>query len=238
MKTTILGAAAFAAVIAGGCVLPVAMAQTPKVQAQKVTAAGTWHGSIMRAGIGEIRLELRIEEKAGVLTGVGANMDQGGATTPLGNIVSDGATLKFSVPASGAGFSGKWDAKVKGWVGEWTHPAGNSAATFKAGPTPASAPLPKVTGLDGRWEGSAMGMSMLVRIESNESGTQASMESPGQTGAMPIKILTRDGANVVFAIPAMMMRFDGKLSVAGDKLEGTMTQAGQGLALTLTKQKS
>ena len=82
-----------------------------------------------------------------------------------------------------------------------------------------------------------MGMSIAVVIASNASGTQASMESPGQTGAMPIKTLTRDGANVAFAIPAMMMRFDGKLSPAGDKLEGTMTQAGQGLALTLTKQK-
>jgi hypothetical protein len=119
-------------------VLQRAEAQAPASQAQKATAAGTWHGTIMRAGIGEIRLELRIEEKAGALSGVGANMDQGGMTTPLANIVSDGATLKFSVPASGGGFSGKWDTKERAWVGEWTHPAGNSPATFRSGPTPPS----------------------------------------------------------------------------------------------------
>jgi hypothetical protein len=236
MKMKSLTTVALAAVIAGDWPMQGALAQTPAAQAQKVSAAGTWHGSIMRPGIGEIRLELRIEEKTGVLTGVGANMDQGGVTTSLANIVSDGAALKFSVPASGAGFSGKWDAKVKGWVGEWTHPAGNSAATFKTGPTPAPAALPKVIGLDGRWEGSAMGMSIVARIESTASGTQAWMESPQQqTGSIPIRVLTRDGANVVFALPAMMMRFDGKLSAAGDKLEGTMTQAGQSLALTLTR---
>jgi hypothetical protein len=239
MKLTTLGAAALVAVIAGGCVLQTAMAQTPQAQAQRVSPAGTWHGTITRAGVGEIRLELRIEEEAGALHGVGANMDQGGITTSLANIVSDGAALRFSVPASGAGFSGKWDAKVKGWVGEWTHPAGNSAATFKAGPTPAMEALPKVAGLDGRWEGNAMGMMVVVRIESNASGTQASMESPEQQGVrLPIKTLTRDGANVMFAIPSMMMRFDGKLSPAGDKIEGTMTQAGQGLVLTLAKKAS
>jgi hypothetical protein len=236
MKMKSLYAVGFAAVIAGGCVMPIAMAQTPQAPAQKVSAAGAWHGSITRAGIGEIRLELRIEEKAGALVGVGANMDQGGMTTSLANIVSDGTTLKFSVPASGGGFSGKWDAKVTGWVGEWTHPAGNSPATFKAGPTPPPASLPKVAGLDGRWEGSTMGVSIVVRIASNASGTQAAMEAPQQqAGSIPIKVLTREGADVVFAVPALMMRFDGKLSPAGDKLEGTMTQAGQGLALTLTK---
>lgn len=135
MKQTLACVATFVAAIAGGCLAPGAVAQAVATPA-KQSPAGVWHGSINRPPIGDIRLELRIEEKAGVYSGVGANMDQGGMTMQLGNITSDGATLKFSVPASGAGYSGKWDAKAKAWVGEWTHPAGNSPATFKAGPTP------------------------------------------------------------------------------------------------------
>ena len=134
MKTIVLCVATLVAAIAGGCVLQSAEAQVAAAHPQ--SPVGIWHGTIVRPPIGEIRLELRIEEKAGVLSGVGANMDQGGFTMQLGNIVSDGASLTFSVPASGASYSGKWDAKAKAWIGEWVHPAGNSPAIFKSGPTP------------------------------------------------------------------------------------------------------
>jgi hypothetical protein len=81
-----------------------------------------------------------------------------------------------------------------------------------------------------------MGTTAIVRIKSDASGTQATMESPEQQGiVVPIKTLVRDGADVMFAIPAMTLQFAGKLSAAGDRIEGTMTQGAQGFPLTLVK---
>lgn len=238
MKKMMLGAAALVAAIASGCVTQAAKAQVPPAQqtTARVSPAGTWHGAITRRPVGEIRLELRIEEKSpGVLAGVLANADQGGITTPVADLAFDGSALKFAVPASRAGFSGKWDAAAKAWVGEYTHPAGNSPARFVAGPTPPLPPLPAVAGLDGRWEGTVQGaIPVVMRIETTAAGTRAWMDSPAQQAVgMPVRSLTRNGSHVTFGLPVLMMAFDGQID--GDKLTGTITQAGQGLPLTLTR---
>jgi hypothetical protein len=237
MKSIVVCVATLVAAIAGGCV-QAAEAQAPKVAqaAAQPSPAGTWHGAITRAPIGEIRLELRLEEKPpGAFSGVLANMDQGGLATPLADVKLEGAALSFSVPATRASFAGNWDMAAKAWSGEYRHPAGNSAAKFEAGPAPPLPPLPAVSGLDGRWEGTVQGMApVVVRIETDASGTRAWMDTPAQQAVgMAIRKLTRDGAHVTFALPALMMSFDGQLE--GDKLVGAISQAGQGLPLALTR---
>jgi uncharacterized protein len=234
MKMMMLCAAALVAAIAGGWPRQAAGAQVPAAQASKIGAAGVWHGTITRPPVGEIRLELRIKEAGGVLSGELFNADQGVAT-PLADVVFDGAALKFSVPVTRAGFSGRWDAAAKAWVGEYTHPAGNSPAKFAAGPTPPLPPLPKVEGLDGRWEGTVQGVApVVVRIETKADGTRAWMDSPAQQAiGMPIRTLTRNASRVTFSLPQITMSFDGQIE--GDKLTGAMSQAGQGLPLQLMR---
>jgi uncharacterized protein len=233
MKQILVSVATLVATIVGGCLAPSAEAQAPSAEAQKPSAVGTWHGTINRPPIGEIRLELRIKEAGGALSGELFNTDQMVAT-PLAEVVSDGASLKFSVPATRAGFSGKWDEAAKTWVGEYTHPAGNSPARFTAGPTPPLPPLAKVEGLDGRWEGMVQGMAQIVvRIETTAEGTRAWADAPPQAIGMPVRSLTRDGSHVTFGLPQMLMSFDGKID--GEKLSGTMSQGGQSLPLSLTR---
>lgn len=213
MKTIMACVATAVAAIAGGCLMPGnaqrAEAQMQESRPAKPSVAGTWHGTINRPPIGEIRLELRIKESDGVLSGELFNADQAVAT-PLADVMSDSATLTFAIPATRAGFSGKWDATAEAWIGTYTHPAGNSAATFTAGPTPPLAPLPAVAGLDGRWEGLVQGMAPIVlRIETNSDGTRAWADAPPQAAGMPVRSLTRDGSRVTFGLPQMLMSFDG-----------------------------
>ena len=232
MKQILVCVATLVAAIAGGCVLQTAEAQVS--EAQKASAAGTWYGTINRPPVGEIRLELRVKEMAGALSGELFNADQGVATL-LADVTSDGATLEFSVPVTRAHFTGKWDAAAKAWVGEYAHPAGSSPAKFAAGSIPPLPPLPKVEGLDGRWEGKVQGMApIVVRIETTAGGTRAWMDMPAQqVVGMPIRTLTRDGAKATFGLPQLMMKFEGQLD--GDKLAGTISQAGQPLPLMLTR---
>lgn len=220
-----------------GAALAAAIATSCPAFAQ--TATGDWHGVIARAPIGDIRLDLVIEESAaGMLSGKIAAPDQGAPATPLSDVKREGGTLSFSVPATRASFSGAWDATANAWVGTYRHPAGDSPTRFEPGLSPSLPPLPPVTGLDGRWEGKLQGVAPLViRIETSAAGTSALMDSPAQQSAnIPLRTLTLDGATVTFSIPAMMVTFEGQLS--GETLDGAFIQGGRSVPLTFTRTAS
>ncbi len=197
------------------------------------TAAGDWHATITRPPVGEIRLSLHVDEAPGTLTGTLTAPDLGSPPISLADLKRDGATLSFSVPASRASFSGTWNAGS--WTGTYKHPAGDSAAVFAPGTLPPLPPLPAVAGLDGRWEGKLQGvMPLVIRIETDTAGTRVMMDIPAQQATnIPIRSLSRDGAKVAFAIPAMMFAFEGQL--AGETLEGTLKQGPGGVPLVLTR---
>lgn len=220
----ILQCAAIFAVIATSCP---AIAQT---------AAGEWHGVITRAPIGEIRLDLVIAQSSpGDLSGTLTAPDQGSPPAPLADVTAADGVLAFAVPASRATFRGTWDATADAWVGVYAHPAGNSPTKFERGLSPPAPPLPAVAGLDGTWEATLQGvMPVIFRVQTDAAGTRAVMDVPAQRAAnIPLKTLTREGGRVTFTIPAMMLSYDGQ--IAGDTLEGALTQAGRSSPLTLTR---
>jgi uncharacterized protein len=241
MKKIVVCAGMLIAAIAGGCASQPAEAQIAAAPvSQKVTPAGDWHGVINRPPVGEIRLGLRIEATApGAYSGVIINVDQGAISTPLAGIALADNMLSFTVPASGASFSGTWDAAARAWVGEYKHPAGASQVKFESGaapPLPPPPPMPAVTGLDGRWEGMLQGIIPVVfRIKTEAAGTRAWMDSPSErVSGVPLKSLKRDGAAVTFVLPSMMT-FEGELSAAGDKLTGKLSQAGRSMPVELRR---
>ncbi|MFB6278954.1 MAG: alpha/beta hydrolase family protein [Salinibacter sp.] len=93
--------------------------------------------------------------------------------------------------------------------------------------------------LPGAWSGTldtgAAELRIVFHIEQGEDGLTATMDSPdqGATG-IPVSDVTAAADSVVLTVARIGGTYAGALASGGDKIEGTWTQGGQSLALTLT----
>ena len=98
-------------------------------------AAGKWTGTIAGTPQGDLPLVVTVAKGAdGKLTGTLESPAQAaGQKFPLDTITSDGTTLTWSLAMVQASFTGKWDAKLKAWVGTFTQ-GGSVPLSFKRAP--------------------------------------------------------------------------------------------------------
>jgi hypothetical protein len=198
-------------------------------------AAGDWHGAI-RLPAGDHRLAVEITGRPGAYAGAVASPEVSDRTAPLADIKVEAGALSFAVPSIKATYSGRWDASVHAWVGQWTQ-GSPFPVTLEKGKLP---PRPVIAGLDGAWEGAVTNpagakLRLVLHIRTGAGGTIMLMDSPDQLAyGIPITTLSREGQKVTFDLKIANASYAGVLSPDGQTIAGTWTQ-GLGVPLNFTR---
>jgi pimeloyl-ACP methyl ester carboxylesterase len=209
--------------------------------ATQETQVSSWTGTL-NAGGSKLRLEIDIVEAAdGQLGGELRSLDQNNSTMELGEVSAAGASLSFSIPAIGASFTGQYNEERT--VVEGTFSQGGSQLPLtltNAAAGPESAASAPVGQLREAWIGEVQfgmqGAVMQFRIVEFDSGETAGYfdsVTEGRTGFDAIWSI--DGDALSFDVPAIGLTFRGTLNEARDTAEGTWSQGGRDLPLTLTR---
>ncbi len=117
-----------------------------------------------------------------------------------------------------------------------------SAAVAAAVSLPAAGggQAPEPEGFAGQWIGTldvgAGQLRLRLEITHGDDGLGATMYSIDQGNArIPVPTITADGARLTLSIPTIGASFEGELALAGDRIDGTFTQMGNALPLSLER---
>ncbi len=201
----------------------------------------TWKGVLNALGT-KLRLEVDIVVKSGQLTGEVRSLDQGNAKLRATDINVDGDTFAFSVQKIGAKFSGKYSENrgvVKGTFSQ--NGVDLPLRLAKSGETTAELPEEPEGILKEAWIGELeMGLIRpvmqfrIVTLESGETAAYFDSVTEGRTDFAATWSL--DGDQLQFDVATIRLKYRGTLNESGDTAEGTWSQGGRDVPLTLKKQ--
>ncbi len=205
---------------------------------------GDWQGTLS-AGGAELRLVLHITAgKDGALAATMDSVDQG-TTFAVNQITLNGSKLSMTADAVHGTYEGTVNADASAIEGTWSQgmplALNLTRATANAAPKPAPKPAAP-TDVDGTWLGTleigGMKLRAVFKIANTTAGLTAQMQSPDQSPAwMPVTSVTRDGDAVAIDMKAVGATFAGKLSGDKQTIDGTFTQMGNSMPLTLKRVK-
>ncbi len=200
-----------------------------------------WKGTLDAQGT-KLRLEIVITEHAGKLTGELTSLDQNNAKLKTTQIKMDADMLSFSIPKIGAKFSGKFGKE--GTVAEGTFSQSGMKLPLtlsKSDSEPAKLEKKSKEKLKEAWIGELeMGQLkpvMQFRIVTLESGATAAYfdsVTEGRTGFDATWSI--DGDQLKFDVAEINLTYRGTLNDQGNTAEGTWSQGGRNIPLTLEKQ--
>jgi uncharacterized protein len=205
--------------------------------------AGDWQGTL-KAGGAELRLVLHVAKNAdGSLKATLDSVDQGANGIPVTSISLKDSKLNFTVDAVHGTYEGKVTSDGNEISGTWTQGQAlplsfkRTAAPVKTAHKPA-----KPSDIDGAWLGSldagAMKLRIVFHISNTEDGLMATLDSPDQgKNGITVTSVTRDGASLRLEVKSINGGFEGKISPDLSTVEGTWTQMGNPLPLTLKRVK-
>ena len=91
----------------------------------------------------------------------------------------------------------------------------------------------------GKWEGTLQvgpGLRLVLTISNGKAGSEATLVSLDQGSAqIPVSTITQKEKKLTLQVNAVGGGYEGEISADGTQLNGTWTQAGNGLPLTLKK---
>jgi fermentation-respiration switch protein FrsA (DUF1100 family) len=208
---------------------------------------GTWLGTL-DAGTLKLRLAFKIANGPDGLTASLASPDQGPGWLPATSVTRSGNEIKIDLKPIGATFEGKIGSDLNSIDG-----------TFTQGGIPLPLVVKRVTGqaeqallnsqnavkpseIDGDWLGTldtgAMKLRLVLKIVNSSNGLTAVLQSPDQGPTwIPVTSVTRNGSALTFEIKPLAVVFDGKIAADLGSIEGTFTQGGRPLPLTLKRVK-
>jgi uncharacterized protein len=205
--------------------------------------AGDWQGTL-KAGGAELRLVLHVAKNAdGSLKATLDSVDQGANGIPVTSISLKDSKLNFTVDAVHGSYEGKVTSDANEISGTWTQ--GQALPLiFKrtAAPVKTAHKAAKPSDIDGAWLGSldagAMKLRILFHITNTEDGLAATLDSPDQgKNGIPVTSVTRNGTSLKLEVKSIAGSFEGKISPDLSAVEGTWTQMGNSLPLTLKRVK-
>lgn len=212
----------------------------PNVAGQE-SQTTTWKGTLNARGT-KIRLELDVTESQSQLIGELRSLDQGNTKMKATDITVVGDTLSFSVPKVGAKFSGKY--ANDGAIAEGTFSQGGAKlpltlTLLSKGDVNQEVELKET--LKEAWVGKLeMGVIqpvMQFRIVSTDSGATAAYFDSVTEGKTDFPATwSAAGDMLKFDVPAIKLSYRGTLNDLHDKAEGTWSQGGRDVPLTLKKQ--
>ena len=230
--------------IAAGFLSPPAAELDPLTQlgyAPQEAIVGSWEGALVVPG-GELPIVFNIQAADG--GGFTATLDspaQGATGIPVNEVsFSDGHLILRSQAIQGE-FEGDLSADGTELVGNWRQGGMELDLTLvKRGSTPAVEPTEAQRPIVGSWlgyleVGGGAQIRMVFHIEPTaDGGFTGTMDSPDQgANGIPVSEITFTGGHLTLISAMVSGRYEGDLSADGTRLEGTWTQGGLDISLTL-----
>lgn len=193
--------------------------------------AGDWQGTLSAGGT-ELHLVLHIAQNAdGSFKSTLDSVDQGANGLVVTTMSFTGGKLNFAVASVNGTYEGKVNAGATLIEGTWSQGT-PLALNFKRAVKPSDA--------DGAWAGTldtgSVKLRLVVHITTTPDGMTASMISLDQGGsAIPASAVKLDGASVKLEFSLVGGVFSGTLAKDLASMEGTWSQGGASLPLTLKK---
>ncbi len=217
-----------------------AVAVSAALAAHAQSIEGDWQGTL-KAGPAELRLALHFtSDGQGGFRGTMDSLDQGGRGIPMSSVSLKGAKLNWSIASIGASYEGQ-TAAGGSIRGTFTQAGQTFPLDFKR-VAAAAKPSAKPSDIDGTWQGTleyAQGMKLRVvaHLATTADGLTATMESPDQGATGIPATASRTGATFKLEVKTVGVVFEGKINQARDAIDGTFTQNGAPLPLTLKRVK-
>jgi uncharacterized protein len=214
--------------------------------------AGDWQGILSVDG-NQLRIILHIvADKDGTLSATGDDPDQGQMGTKASSVSFKDSKLNVAFDVYNGVYSGTLSADGNQLTGTWTQgqpvelnftraPAAQ-AAPAQAAAAPAAPATTSATALDGTWLGSidtgALKLRIAFKIAAGGDGLTAQMQSPDQSPTwLPVSSITSKDSDVTIALPALGITYSGKIAADLNSIDGTFTQSGNALPLSLKRIK-
>jgi len=116
---------------------PAKVTLPPKSSPLTADFEGRWEGTL-EAGGRSLRLVVRLEKAAdGTATGAMDSVDQGANDLRLAGIITDGLSLRFSLPTVGGSYEGKLNKTTGELAGQWSQGGATLPLTLKRPAQPA-----------------------------------------------------------------------------------------------------
>jgi len=205
------------------------------------TILGDWQGTL-RVQAAELRLVLHVtQDDNGILRATLDSLDQDAIGIPVSSITLTGSDVTFSVLAVHGTYSGKLNVEGNTIDGTWTQ-LQTLPLTFRRLTTTIKTEhkLSKPSDIDGAWWGTLntglVELRMVFHITSTEDGLMATADSPDQNASgIPVTTVTRTGPALKLEMKQLAGVFEGKLDPTLATIDGSWTQAGHSLPLTLKR---
>ena len=204
--------------------------------------AGTWQGTL-KAGPAELHLALHVSRSAaGALKATFDSVDQNAYGIPVTSITLNGSKLSFAIDSIHGSYEGVLAAGGNSIEGTWTQrqafPLNFTRAAQTAEPKPATP-----SDIDGAWLGTLdTGMAKLhvvFHIWNTNHGLAATLDSPDQGAkGIPVTTVVRNGSHLTLEVTAIGGKFEGTINGDHTAIEGTWTQGGGSLPLTVKRVKN
>jgi uncharacterized protein len=200
---------------------------------------GDWKGTLS-AGGNELHLIFHIAaDKDGKLSATIDSVDQGENGIPVSAISLNGSKLSMTIDAVHGTYKGTVSAAGDTIGGTWSQgtpltlnltraAASNSVASAAANDMPVA----------GNWAGSlntgAFNLRIIIKIANGSAGLTAQLQSPDQSQQwIAADSVTRNGGSLTMEFKVLKGSYEGKLSADGSAVDGTFTQLGTPLPLSL-----
>lgn len=207
-------------------------------QAQSPGIIGDWQATL-RAGADEIHLTLHIAQGDGdALSATMDSAEQGARGVGVTSIAFRDSKLTFAVDSVHGTYTGTLNPTTGVIDGIWSQgiptPLTFARVVKSNGPVRPSA-------IDGIWQGVIQvgGYPLHIRfhINTTKDGLEATMDSPDQgASAVPVISARREGDTLTLQLPNIGAKYQGVIAKDLSKIDGSFTQGGASLPLSLTRQ--
>jgi fermentation-respiration switch protein FrsA (DUF1100 family) len=203
---------------------------------------GDWEGTL-KVGPAELHLVVHLAaDGQGGFRGTLDSLDQGIKGIPLSAVSLKAANLNWTASSIGASYEGKLSADGTTAQGTLSQGGQSLPLNFKHVAAAAAKPPVKPSDIDGAWQGTldfgqGTKLRLVAHIVNTADGLAANLESPDQGAGMMQAKVTRKGAAFKLEIDKVGATFEGKINQALDAIEGTFTQNGMPVPLTLKRVK-
>jgi fermentation-respiration switch protein FrsA (DUF1100 family) len=204
---------------------------------------GAWSGTL-DTGSAKLRIVFHITNTEDGLTATMDSLDQNLHGMPMTSVTRDRASIKIEAKQIGGTFSGKLAADLSSIDGTWSQGGAELPLMVKRLKDQAGAePKPvKPSDIDGAWmgklESGGQHLRVVFHIRNTEDGLTATLDSLDQgMRGLPGTAVSREGPSLKIETKQIDGSFAGQIASNLTSIDGTWTQRGHGLPLTLTRVK-
>jgi hypothetical protein len=198
--------------------------------------AGDWQGTLSTPK-GDLRLVLHITDGGnGSLNATLDSVDQNAHGIPVTTVTLKDSKLSLDVEAVHGTYEGTVNSGATQIKGTWTQ-GQPLPLDFKRAPR-----LAQLSDIDGTWSGTldagAQTLRVIFHLTNTEDGLTATLDSPDQNArGIPATTVTRGGSSLKLEFKQIGGNFQGKINNDLATIEGTWSQSGGTLPLTLKRSK-